>query len=235
MNTRFIELLARFNAKTCRFDIGIGGGGGPIIGQAEVADGLTAIQDRIGGAILCCTAWPDSRSAYIGDVQGFARAALIEEHDRRLMVYRDALAEAERESREVTPRRSQSRSRAEILLSAAKAQLWPDWRKNVERYSRIPEVAVDEITRCPTVCISCGGNRTVRKFGKEVDCDACEGTGMYRAAHGHRARAIGVRRQTYRQTWAQPYEYIHAELIDRMWTAAADFSDRIKANLRAAG
>lgn len=231
MNTLFVEFLAKFNAKTQRYERGTGGQ--PLIGPGEVADGLNAITDKVGGAILCCAAWPSSRQMYIGTVLDHARKLLIDEHDRRHKRYIEAWQEAEDEAKRFD-RPPRSRTRAQILLSAAKAQRWPDWLKNLERYHKIPTVVCDEVTRCPTICTGCNGNRTVWLMGEQKDCDQCDGTGVYRAPKDHRARALGIVLNSYKQSWAEPYEHVHAELTQRMWAAAIEFGQRIRQNLEAA-
>lgn len=236
---QFMEHLAKFNPKTCRFDPGFGGDG-PVIGRDEVADAVAAIKDPVGAAMVSCNAWPDSRQWYMPTLSTAARAILVDEHDRRKGVYLEAQKAATQvtASGRILPEKTRTR-----MLEQAKAQLWPDHLRNILVYEKIPGAVITELTHGPTVCQTCSGNRTLSQEQVEritgrvyrsqegpVTCPTCNGSGIHKLVPRKRGGLIGISRTGYLKMWFGPYEYLHAKLLERMWDACYVAARRIARN-----
>lgn len=214
------KMLARLNPAVCRFDIGRGGV--PEWTPQDVAAALGMVPAGLGRELLCAAWWPDgARLSHRELVAALERVQREEWWRREQDMLHATLAVASHHG-------GDDLRRAQSLYASAHAGRWPSWVEDIElgshntKYLRMRSAVVVELTS-PKLCPDCHGRGEIAmKSGVVKDCDKCCGRGSVAHTHAWRAEQMKIREDTYRKTWAGPYEWLFDYSADAMQKAQRD-------------
>ena len=204
--TNVRELLARLNAKTVRFDTGVGGGM-PSLENIDIAHALGLVPAGLGREVLeCC--YLDTEVRPSSKLRLLVLNAVMAEWRRQ----EEALAKAKLDlgfhqavaefARAVSPGLRQAIDDAQRAYDDTRAQCWP--RDGASMLAPITLAALQEVAGS-SGCDACHGFPM-------VPCTRCGGTGYVSWSDRTRANAIGRSKSAYRDGWAGMYNWIVALL-----------------------
>lgn len=199
------KVMARLNAKNARFDIG--SGSKTDLTQQDIAGALAFVPAGMGRELLCRVWWPDGSRLAASALDHLLLHAQLGEHGRREESMYRALAAVACKAKGDSSRYS------ELKYAEAHARRWPQWVTRMEPltvtqgYALIRAAVVEELSS-PKVCPDCTG-RAERLVDKLVQkCARCSGTGHVCFGPTWRAKHLGMKEPSYKQTWERPYEWL---------------------------
>ncbi len=218
-----LEMLARLNPKTTRYDIGAGGGFDRMTDQ-DIAGALAFVPRGIGRELLIRVYWPAGAQLVQRQFDGILQALMAEELRRRNHAFVDAdiahmLALSSAKSAAPDERREAEKHarRCEIARDAAKAACWP---MQAEQHDALRQAVLREIAE-PHLCGECDGRGAKMIEAKLHVCTACRGTGRGKISDRERAKRIGRDESTFRRVWREPYlwllDHLEGELVEAEW------------------
>jgi hypothetical protein len=78
------------------------------------------------------------------------------------------------------------------------------------------------------LCPECKGRGVLRKaLTSSTQCPKCTGSGHHRISERERATAAGMSWTTYRDTWAQVYDWTFQKCMDDVLRATWQFHDAV--------
>lgn len=209
-----LEMLARLNPKTTRYDIGAGGGFDRITDQ-DIAGALAFVPRGLGRELLIRVYWPSGAELVARQFDGVLQALMAEELRRRNHAYVDAdiahmLALGSAKSAAPNERREAERTvrHCEIAKEQARAACWP---MHAEQHQALRHAVLREIAE-PHLCSECEGRGSKMVESKLQVCMACKGTGRGKVSDRERAKRIGRDESTFRRVWRDAYMW----LLDRL-------------------
>ena len=203
------EKLARLNAKTVRFDIGVGGA--PDLTPQDIAAALAMVPPGLGREVLIAVGWPDGArpQEVVRIASELACAELNSQFQAATLAgIREAIAMWEGGGR---------RRQVSVPQQSTIRTKWP--RNTAERLPAIVSACLAEIIN-PHACHACRGRGTVIRMKLVLDCSACGGRGTVPVSDRKRAEAIGIDEATYRRNgWGQPYGWVLGRMLDAYYAA----------------
>lgn len=201
----YMLLLARLNPKNVRFDVG--SGGVPELTSTDVAGALGMVSPGLGRELMCRVGWQAGASVTARQLDEMLMSAQLDEWLAR----EEALAQATWSI--ASHAGGQSLRRAQQQYQDAHARRWPKWLQSVETgvhnpgYPRIRRAVLLELAD-PKLCPDCGGRCHVPTETGLKECERCQGRGCVEHGPTRRAQEMRMHEATYRQTWADPYEWL---------------------------
>lgn len=214
--------LAKLNPKNVRFDVGAGGI--PELTPQDIAAALGCVDDGIGRELLCQVWWPDGAKlsehhllAILTDVQRL-------EWQRREDAMLDAMLAVA----------MYGGSKGQAAYASAHASRWPALVR-IDHGLAVPaagyahvRLAVIAEMKGLGLCPGCSGRAAVRiESGQVCICPKCLGSGHMAISERARADACGMSWTTYRDTWADVYDWTAMICTESLQRAGAQFVDRI--------
>ena len=197
--------LARLNAKTVRFDVG--SGGTPEFTPADIAAALAFVPAGIGREVLCRVYWPEGAKLTASTLDKLILDLQLKEWTRRETAMYRALCRVATQT-EPSPRRG-----ATVQYAEAHKARWPRWvvkqepLEITETYACIRKAVLAELSE-PRPCPDCSASGTLLVHGKDVRCPRCDGFSTLAKGPTWRAERLEMKESSYKQTWAEPYEWL---------------------------
>lgn len=207
------KLMARLNPKNVRFDVGAGGI--PELTSTDIAAALAMVPAGIGRELLCRVWWPDGAAMAANELDNLLLERQLEEWNKREAAMFGALGKV------ATHTNKLELLEANRAYSRAHKERWPRWITRVEPveiapgYELIRKLVLEELAH-PRDCPPCHGRGHLMQDGLVKKCERCEGAGVVKYGPTWRARRMGVKESTYRQTWEGPYDWLYRLAIDEL-------------------
>ncbi len=202
------ELLARLNAKTVRFDTGVGGGSGALQ-NIDIAHALGLVPAGLGKEVLQ-SCFLDHEVRISPKLRIHVLGAVMKEWRRQDEVlaaakldlhFNQAMAEF---SNFTSPALRRSIENAQAAFDKAKAECWP--RDAASMVAQITLAVLQEIAGS-SGCDACHGMPM-------VPCTRCGGSGYVSWSDRTRANAISRSQPSYRLAWSGMYQWVLSLLRD---------------------
>lgn len=201
------ELVAKLNPGAARLDGG-GRGGVPEYTAQDIAAAIGMVADVLARNVFCAVWWPDG--GHLTWKQLDTQIAMLqfgEWRDRADALVTAQLVQAQAQHREDFV----GLDRAQLLLSRARASMWPPLHDDAYRDVRM---AVIVELRAPRTCPACNGRGTVRDGDLVIACGGCGGGGKIAVSDAKRASWLKRNESTYRRTWRDVYEWTFTAVSD---------------------
>lgn len=231
-----LELLARLNPKTIRYDIGSGGGFDQLSDQ-DVAGALAFVPRGLGRELLIRVYWPGGAELVARQFDAALQRMMAGEMSRRSHAFVDAdiawmLAREEVQSASPHERREAEKHarQCEVKREQAKAACWP---LQADTHASLRAAVVREISE-PHLCGECEGRGAKMVESKLQVCMACKGTGRGKISDRERAKRIGRDESVFRRVWRDPYVWLLCELEAALMDAERQFCDAMQSGEAAA-
>jgi hypothetical protein len=216
------KMMARLNAKTVRFDVGLGGDGAALDPQ-DIAAAVARIPAGLMRELFCHVWWPDGAALNRKQLEELLANAQIHEWVRREDLYQTA------RTRLAIHQAGRNVSWATREYQAAHGDRWPAMVKagdivvRVEYYERIRTAVLAELRR-PSYCPPCESTGFIPTPEGDVECRQCKGLGAAHASDRSRADAIGIKAFShYQRTWKPVYDWLMTECRDKIAQADGYF------------
>jgi hypothetical protein len=210
------ELLARLEVSTVKY----GGGRGGIseLTPQDIAAALGMCQDRFAASIFQVAA---GITFDVVETDKMVAAAQFEEWRNR--ADRMVNAQLVKAQAAIAPKseRAAAMQHADMVLSGARAAMWPQLVEHV--YAAMRKALLAEL-RASRICHVCNGRGSVQVEGLICECVNCLATGKTAVSNRQRATMLGIAQSSYERTWRPVYEWMYRMLADAVVRGREQFA-----------
>jgi hypothetical protein len=225
-----LEMLARLNPKTIRYDVGRGGGFDRLSDQ-DVAATLAFVPRGLGRELLMRVYWPGGAELVARQFDEILQRLMAEELGKRSHAFVDAdiahmLAQASLQSAGPAHRRDAERHarQCELKREEARKACWP---LQADTHSSLRTAVLREVSE-PHLCSECDGRGAKVIENRLHNCTACRGTGRGKISDRERAKRIGRDESVFRRVWRDPYLWLLDRLESELMEAERQFCNAMR-------